>query len=281
MAGTMKTGVLWLVGTPIGNLGDIAPRTAQILQEADIIYCEDTRHSRPLLTHLGITGKSLVSFHEHNERDRINGILTRLADDQTVAVISDAGMPVISDPGQSLVAAVAAAGYRVSAAAGPNAALTALAISGLAADRFVFEGFLPAKGSARQQGLQAVAAEFRTCVLYESPHHLKKLLNDLADRCDSSRKIVLARELTKLHEEVWRGSLAEAIEYVNQVTPRGEYTVIVAGAPRLSPMVTDQEIVAALGRELTDGLSRRAAVDRVCAELGAPRKRVYSLALQL
>ncbi len=274
-------GQLILVATPIGNLGDLPTRAAETLTAADIICCEDTRHSRPLLSHLGITGKKLISLHEHNEVARSAMIIEQLGAGLSVAVISDAGMPVVSDPGQRLVAAVAAAGYCVTAVPGANAAIMALAVSGLPAERFAFEGFLPASGAERRQRLEAISQEARTIILYESPHRLKKTVSDLAKLSGPERQLVITRELTKLHEEVWRGSLTQAIEYVAAVPPRGEYTLVLEGARSSPVVVTDDQIIASLRQELASGVSRRSAVDAVAIGLGVPRKRVYGLALQI
>jgi len=281
MSAADATGSLVLVGTPIGNLGDIPARAAQVLAAAAVVYCEDTRHSRQLLTHLGISGKRLVSLHEHNEDGRMAAVLEALAAGQTVALVSDAGMPVISDPGQRLVAAARAAGFAVSAVPGPNAAIMALAISGLPAERFAFEGFLPVKASERRARISALAGERRTAILYESPHRVAKLVAELAAACGPERQIMLTRELTKRHEEVWSGGLAAAVDYLASTPPRGEYTVVLAGAAEVVAEVTDDAIMAALVRELAGGGSRRSAVEAVAIELGVPRKRVYALSLTL
>jgi 16S rRNA (cytidine1402-2'-O)-methyltransferase len=273
------TGTLILVATPIGNLGDISTRAAATLAQADIIYCEDTRRSRPLLTHLGISGQRLVALHQHNEAERVAKVLEQLAVGLNVVLISDAGMPVVSDPGQRLVAAAAAAGHLVTAVPGANAVLTALAISGLPAERFRFEGFLPARGRSRSQRLKSIAAETETVIVYESPQRVAKLVADLSTLTNPNRILAIARELTKLHEEVWRGRLSEAVAYFEQAPPRGEYTVVIAGAETTVPPVSDNEIITALKQELADGVSRRSAIDQVSQRFEVARKRVYALSL--
>jgi len=275
-------GRLVLVATPIGNLGDIAPRAAETLATADLICCEDTRRSRQLLTHLGITGQRLVSLHEHNEAARIEMVTEQLDAGLVVALISDAGMPVVSDPGQRLVAAVAAAGHTVTAVPGPSAAIMALAISGLPAERFGFEGFLPTQAGPRRERLQALAAESRTSVLYESPHRLAKTLAGLVAACGPQRQIVITRELTKLHEEVWRGSLETATQHVTAVAPRGEYTLVLAGAPEVTAsQPTDDAITELVQARLASGDTQRDAIAFAAGHLDVPRKRVYALALKL
>lgn len=274
-------GTLVLVATPIGNLGDISVRAAEALKAADIIYCEDTRRSRQLLTHLGIRGQKLASLHEHNEDARVAAVLEQLAAGQMAALVSDTGMPVIADPGRRLVAAVAGAGNQVTAIPGANAALMALAISGLPAERFAFEGFLPPSGSARTRRLEAVAESPQTTILYESPRRVARTLADLGRLCDPDRPVAITRELTKLHEEVWRGTLGAAQEYLDATPPRGEYTLVLGGATDTPELINDDKITTLLQEQLATGASRRSAVDRVTAELGVPRKRVYALALQL
>lgn len=273
--------MLVLVATPIGNLGDISPRAAETLAAADLICCEDTRHSRKLLSHLGIQKKPLLSLHEHNEDQRIAQVIDGLADGQTIAVISDAGTPVVSDPGQRLVAAVHAANYQVTAIPGPSAAVMALAVSGLPAERFSFEGFLPAKGAERRERLKLLVGAHQTTVLYESPHRLAKLLGELAADSEPTRKIVLARELTKLHEEIWSGALSEAVRHLASSSPRGEYTLVLEGIPATIEAVSDEMIRAALTTQHSLGQSGRRAIDEVTIQLGVPRKRVYAISLEL
>ena len=266
-----------LVGTPIGNLADLSPRAVDALGVADLICCEDTRRTGRLLEHAGIGRRPLLTVNDHTEVRAIGEVMARVARGERVAVVSDAGMPGISDPGERLVRAAVAEGHVVEVVPGPSAAVTALVASGLPAGRFAFEGFLPRKGSGRTERLSAVAADRRTVVLYEAPHRLARTLADLADACGSSRRVALARELTKLHEETWRGSLAEAVDHVSEVEPRGEFVVVLEGAPEAAE-ATDGEIVAALDAARRSGASTRDAVALVAEDLGVPKRRVYTLA---
>jgi 16S rRNA (cytidine1402-2'-O)-methyltransferase len=275
--GDRTGGVLVLVGTPIGNLGDLAPRAVDALRSADAICCEDTRRTGRLLQHAGVERPPLVVVNEHTEASEVSGVLARLGRGERVAVVSDAGMPGISDPGERLVRAAIAAGHPVEVVPGPSAGLAALVASGLAAGRFVFEGFLPRKGSGRAERLAAVAAEPRTVVLYEAPHRLARTVADLVDVCGTDRRVALARELTKLHEEVWRGSLAEAVAWVRAAAPRGEIVVVLEGAPPSEPP-DDGALVDALREELAAGATARDAARAVAARLDVPRRRVYDLA---
>lgn len=276
---TRVSGRVVLVATPIGNLGDLSPRATETLAAADVICCEDTRHTRKLLTAAGISGVALVAVHAHNEATMAARIVGRAQAGETVAVVSDAGMPGVSDPGQRVVAAAADAGVTVEVVPGPSAALAALVLSGLPSERFCFEGFLPRQGGPRRARLAEIAVEPRTVVVYESPHHLLRTLEDLAATLDGERPVALARELTKLHEEVWRGSLAGAVTRVREGEQRGEWVVVIGGVA--DPEVGDDEIGAALGAQLAAGAEPKAAVAAVTAALGVPRRRVYALALQL
>jgi 16S rRNA (cytidine1402-2'-O)-methyltransferase len=271
-------GSLVLVGTPIGNLGDLAPRAIDALAGADAVCCEDTRRTGKLLAHAGVERRPLIVVNEHTEDREIPRLLARLARGERVALVSDAGMPGISDPGERLVAAAVASGHPVEVVPGPSAALAALVVSGLPAGRFVFEGFLPRKGSGRAERLAAVAAERRTTVLYEAPHRLARTLAHLADACGPTRRVVVARELTKLHEEVWRGTLAEARDWAGDREPPGEMVLVLAGAPAAAPP-SDAEVVAALEAELAAGATARDAARSVAARLDVPRRRVYDLAI--
>jgi 16S rRNA (cytidine1402-2'-O)-methyltransferase len=272
-----RVGRLVLVGTPIGNLGDLTPRAVEALSVADLVCCEDTRRTGRLLQHAGIRARELRVVNDHTEDRAVDDVVERVGRGEVVAVVSDAGMPGISDPGERLVAAVAAAGQVIEVVPGPSAAITALVASGLPAGRFAFEGFLPRKGSARTERVAAVAAERRTVVLYEAPHRLARTLTDLSAACGGDRRVVLARELTKLHEEVWRGTLAAAVDHVGDVDPRGEYVVVLDGAPAPAE-VADEEIVQALDRARAAGASTRDAIAEVVAELGVAKRRVYALA---
>ena len=268
------TGRLVLVGTPIGNLGDLAPRAVQALAAADVVCCEDTRHSRKLLSHAGVRASRLVAVHEHNEREQAAAVVRWLDEGKVVAVITDAGLPGISDPGERLVRAAAGAGHVVEVVPGPSAALAGLVVSGLPADRFCFEGFLPRKGSGRGRRLAAVAAEERTTVLFEAPHRLAATLAELAAACGPDRPCSVARELTKLHEEVWRGTLAAAAARAAEGPTAGEHVIVVGGAPPAA--VTDEEVAAAVAESRAAGLSARDAAAEVAERLGVTRNRAYA-----
>lgn len=269
-----------MVATPIGNLGDLSPRAAEALAGADVVACEDTRHTRKLLTHAGITGRPLLAVHDQNEGERVPRVLGLLGQGRQVALVSDAGMPAVSDPGRLLVAEVIAAGHDVVVIPGPSAGVAALVASGLPTARWVFEGFLPRTGAERARRVAEVAAERRTIVLYEAPHRVRRTVEDLAAACGPGRRVALARELTKRHEEVWRGSLGEAAAHLAASEPRGEFVIVLDGAPEALP-AGDEEIEAALTARLEDGESRRRSVDAVAAELALPRRRVYDIALRL
>jgi 16S rRNA (cytidine1402-2'-O)-methyltransferase len=278
--GARTEGVLVLVGTPIGNLGDLAPRAVEALRSADAICCEDTRRTGRLLQHAGVERPPLVVVNQHTEAREVSGVVARLARGQRVAVVSDAGMPGISDPGERLVRAAVAAGHGVEVIPGPSAALAALVTSGLATGRFVFEGFLPRKGTARAERLAALAGEARTVVLYEAPHRLARTVADLAEACGGNRRVAIARELTKLHEEVWRGTLGDAMEWVRAASPRGEVVLVLEGAPAAVPP-GDDALVDALRDELAAGATARDAARTVATQLDVPRRRVYELATRL
>lgn len=274
------TGSLVLVGTPIGNLGDLPPRAVDALRGCALICCEDTRHTAKLLSHAGISGIRRAVANEHTEAARVDEVLNLLAAGHDVAVVTDAGMPGISDPGMHLVRAAVEAGYTVSAIPGPAALVMALVLSGLDTTRFVFEGFLPRSGRDRAERIAEVAAERRTVVLYEAPHRVERTITDLAAACGPQRRVALARELTKLHEDVWRGALTEAAAHLAATPPRGEYVVVLEGAPRAAAY-TDDQILDALRQALGRGADRRTAIAEVMASTGAPKKRVYDLALTL
>jgi len=273
------SGRLVLVGTPIGNLGDLAPRAVAALAAVDVVACEDTRRTGRLLQHAGVVAPRLLRLDEHTEVDRIGEILGLLADGRSVALCSDAGMPGVSDPGERLVRAVTAAGHPVEVVPGPSASLTALVGSGLPTGRFCFEGFLPRRGGARTARLAALAAEERTVVLFEAPHRVARTLGDLVVALGAEREVTIARELTKLHEEWWRGSLEEAVERVAAVEPRGEHVLVVAGAEP-SPDAGGDEIDEAVRAEIASGRSLRDAAAVVARRLGVPRRTVYERALR-
>lgn len=273
-------GVLVLVATPIGNLGDLSPRAVEALAAADAIACEDTRRSGRLLAHAGVTPRQLLVVNEHTEGRQVGQVLGRLGRGERVAVISDAGTPGVSDPGARLVRAAIDAGYRVEVIPGPSAAIAALVASGLPAGRFCFEGFLPRKGSDRTGRLKALAEERRTIVLFEAPHRLARTLADLAGAFGAGRRLAIARELTKLHEEIWRGTLGGAQEWVSAVPPRGELVLVIEGAPD-DAEPTDQEVATAVSAELASGATPRDAAAAVAARLGVPKRRAYRAAVDL
>ena len=271
------TGRLVLVATPIGNLGDLSPRAVETLSQSSLILCEDTRHSGKLLSHAGISGVRLAVCNEHTEHERSRDVLSLLDAGQTVTLITDAGTPGISDPGSRLVRAAVDAGHVVSAVPGPAAFVMALVISGFDTSRFVFEGFLPRSGRERASRLAAVAAESRTTVIYEAPHRVERTIADLAAACGGDRRVAMARELTKIYEAVWRGSLEAAVAHLGSTAPRGEYVIVVEGAPPRGE-VSDDEIRSALHLAL-EGHSRKDAVEAVVGQLEVPKRRVYDLAL--
>lgn len=273
-------GSLVLVATPIGNLGDLSTRAAEALRNAAMICCEDTRRTGKLLSHLGISGVRMVVANEHTEHGRIDEVLDLLAGGSTVVVVSDAGTPGISDPGERLVRAAIEHGHTVSAVPGPSADVMALVVSGLPTDRYVFEGFIPRSGTERTSRLREVAAESRTTVLYEAPHRLVRTLDDLRSACGDDRRVVLARELTKMHEEIWRGTIAEATQHVAAREPLGEYVLVLAGATPDAP-ADDDAIRQSLTAELSTGASRKSAVATVADGLGVAKNRVYDIALTL
>lgn len=273
-------GTLYVVGTPIGNLEDMTFRAIKILQSVDVIAAEDTRHTGKLLQHFQIKTPQL-SYHEHNRNDRLPELLSRLSDGKAIALVTDAGMPGISDPGYELVKACIEAGIEVVPIPGATAGITALSASGLPTDRFVFEGFLPASGRERQQRLESLQVESRTLIFYESPHRLRETLQDLAQYLAGNRNIVLARELTKLHEEFWRGSIEDAIAHYNQHEPKGEFTLIVAGAQVEQPVLSEEALKAELEQIMAQGVSRSQASRQLAQLTKLPRRQLYQLALAI
>lgn len=273
-------GSLVLVATPIGNLGDLSARARDVLGSADLVCCEDTRRTRILLSASGLPSnpRRLVSLHGHNELARIPEVLEHLRAGETVAVVSDAGTPAISDPGRRLVAAAVAEGFVVTAVPGPSSVLMAMSVSGLDCDRFSFEGFLPRKGGDRQRRLGALAGEERTAVVLEAPGRVAQLLTDLAAVC-GDRPVAVCRELTKLHEEVWRGSLGDAVAAFADREVLGEVVVVLGGAgPPEKP--GDAAIASAVEERLAAGDTPRQAADSVAAALGVARRRAYSIAIE-
>ncbi|HXY93693.1 MAG TPA: 16S rRNA (cytidine(1402)-2'-O)-methyltransferase [Acidimicrobiia bacterium] len=271
-------GALVLVATPIGNLGDLSPRAVDALRTADLIAAEDTRRTRALLTHAGVpAGGRLRAVHAHNERASAQMVVDAVAAGRRVAYVTDAGMPGISDPGARLVRACLDAQLAVEVVPGPNAALTALVVSGFRTDRFVFEGFLPRRGPARRVRLAALAAEPRTALLYEAPGRVAGTLQELLGVCGPLREVAVARELTKVFEEVWRGPLSDAAAHFASFEPRGEHVLVLGPAPA-PPAASDAEIDAHVQAALAEGLSTRDAAARVARDLGVPRRRVYDAA---
>jgi 16S rRNA (cytidine1402-2'-O)-methyltransferase len=268
---------LHLVATPIGNLADITLRAISVLARADVIYCEDTRHSRTLTAHYAITAP-LKPYHEHNADAMRPDILRTLGDRKAIALISDAGTPLVSDPGYKLVRAALADGHTVTSLPGPSAVLAALAQSGLPTDTFLFGGFLPNKLNARQSRLKELAAVPATLVFFEAPGRVEDTLDDLA-RLFPTREVAIARELTKLHEEVRGGSAAELATWARQAAPRGEFVILV-GPPSADAEASDAVVRAHLATALAEA-SLRDAVKAVSEGLSLPRTRVYDLAIAM
>ena len=274
-------GMLYLVPTPIGNLGDISIRCRETLEQADFIAAEDTRVSIKLLNHLGIK-KSLVSYYEHNKASKGSVIVERILAGETCALVSDAGSPAISDPGEDLVKQCAEAGITVCAIPGPCAVITALSISGQSTGRFCFEGFLSTAKKSRREHLENLANEHRTMVFYEAPHKLLSTLEDMASVFGADRPISLCRELTKLHEEVIRTTLGEAVEKYTQNAPKGEFVLVIAGAPELEAEVpTEADAASYVARLMAAGMTRKDAIKQTAKDLKLPKNVVYDAALQL
>ncbi len=281
----VEASTLYLVGTPIGNLADMSERAKKVLSEADFIAAEDTRNSMKLLSVFGIK-KELISYHEHNRRSAGERIADRLLSGESCALITDAGMPAISDPGEDLVRLCAERGIAVSVVPGPSAVISALALSALATSRFAFEGFLsPVKGE-RKKRLEAVRHEERTMVFYEAPHKLKSTLADMSEIFGKERRISLCREITKINEETLRFNIGEAIAYYEEREPRGEYVLVVEGAPEgekkeeLMPdfsLLSPEEHVAKYEDE---GLSRMDAIKKAAKERGMSKSELYKLLLK-
>ena len=273
-------GTLTLVPTPIGNLSDISPRCREALAEADFIAAEDTRVTLKLLNHLGLK-KPLVSYYEHNKEFSGKKILERILAGENCAQVSDAGSPAISDPGEDLVRLCAEHGVTVTAIPGPCAAITALSISGLPTGRFTFEGFLSTNKKNRAAHLQSLAGETRTMIFYEAPHKLEATLKDLLEAFGADRRISLCRELTKLHEEVLRLTLGEAVAYCAQQPPRGEYVLIVEGAAQTQAPEPSMEAALSRVAELIEsGLTRKDAVRQVSGETGLPKNALYEASVK-
>jgi 16S rRNA (cytidine1402-2'-O)-methyltransferase len=270
-------GTLYVVATPIGNLEDITARALRVLGTVDLIAAEDTRHSRKLLNHFGIH-TPLLSCHEHNEQQRLPHLLERLRDGESMALISDAGTPAIADPGYRLVCACHAAGIPVVPVPGPSALVTALSAAGVPTDRFVFEGYLPARAAARTACLQGLRDESRSAVLYETPHRLLATLAALIEIWGEGRPLVVARELTKLHEELFRGTAGEALSHFGAAPVRGELVLIL---PPVAPAKATVDVAGELRRLMKGGMARSAAVREVAQRCGVPRSEVYRISLAI
>jgi 16S rRNA (cytidine1402-2'-O)-methyltransferase len=273
-------GRLDVVATPIGNLRDLSPRAQEALASADVVAAEDTRHTRGLLQSIGVS-RPLVSLHTHNETSRVPELLARLAAGETVALVSDAGTPLLSDPGYELVSEAARAGYEVRVLPGPSAITAALAVAGLPTDRFCFEGFLPARSSERRAHLAELARELRTLVFFEAPHRIEECLADIADVLGAQRNAAVARELTKAHETIYRGTVGSLLERAKSEAnfARGEITLVVQGTAASEEKVDSQLLqraVSLLVRELPPGRAAALAAQLV----GARRSDAYELALR-
>ena len=271
--GDRTTGTLYLVGTPIGNLADMTERARTTLGSVDLVAAEDTRRTRALLTSLGVHAR-LVSFHDANERERVQRLLSELRAGRDVAVVSDAGMPGLSDPGFRLVRACADAGIEVRVVPGPSAVVSALVGSGLPADRFAFEGFLPRRAGERRSRLEALASEPRTLVFFESPRRLAATLREVADAL-GDRRLAVARELTKVHEEVVRGRATEVLRRFEEQEPRGEIVLVVEGATEARPAVSAEELAAEAAELAAGGMRARDAARDVARRHGASANEVY------
>lgn len=270
-------GRLVVVGTPIGNLGDMSERAVKALTQADVIACEDTRRTATLLRAAGIERTQLVVSNDHTEAQTAPGLVKRMLAGEVVAIVTDAGMPSISDPGTGLVSSAADAGIEITVVPGPTAASAALALSGLSSGRWVFEGFLPRKGSARAERLAEVAQEQRTVVIYEAPHRMVRTIDDLRSLCDATRDVAIGRELTKLHEECFRGNLEQTAQWLVDHEPRGEFVIVLGGAEP-PPEPTDEDLDVALAAARVDGSTTRDAVASVAERFGVSKRRVYDLA---
>ena len=269
-------GTLYLVATPIGNLSDLSERAVKVLSEVDFVAAEDTRNSMRLLTHLGIS-KPMVSYFEHNKRERGEQIVERLQSGESCALVTDAGTPAISDPGEDIVALCAEAGIPVSSIPGPCAAIVALTLSGLPTGRFCFEGFLPTENKERRTRLERLAGEDRTMIFHEAPHKLKATLDDMTAAFGEDRRISLCRELTKLNEEAMRTTLGEAVAYYEANAPRGEYVLVVEGRPEDTAPIdwSGTDIAAHVESYITSGMSKKDAIKAVARDRGVHKSVIY------
>jgi len=277
----LTAGTLYVVATPLGNLGDLSIRASEVLSRVPVVAAEDTRRTRGLLSHLNAR-PTLISFHAHSAEHRLESILEILASGRDVAVVTDAGTPSVSDPGPDLVAEARAAGYTVVPIPGPSAVATVLSAAGLAADRYLFLGFIPRKGRERTRLLSRAAAEEWSVVFFEAPPRLVALLEDLIPLAGASRIAVVGRELTKIHEEIRSATLGELVDHFRAVPPRGELTVVLQGTgePTSEPDRTEDAVDQATTL-LADGLTRREVVQRLTQSLGLPRNEAYKLVMEL
>lgn len=279
----VSASTLYLVATPIGNLSDISERAIKVLSEVDFIAAEDTRNSMRLLTHFGIS-KPLVSYYEHNKRERGEEIVSRLIEGESCALITDAGMPAISDPGEDLVRLCAERGVSVTAVPGACAMINALTLSALSTSRFVFEGFLPVQKKQRKERVEALVREERTFILHEAPHKLRTTLSELCDALGGERKIAICRELTKLNEEILRTTLAEACKIYSEREPRGEYVLVIEGGVN-NPIrdiseASPEELKKEVETLCNGGMSKNQAIKTVAASHGIARNALYSLLIE-
>ena len=276
----VNSGTLYIVGTPIGNLEDTTFRAIKTLQEVDLIAAEDTRHTSKLLQHFQILTPQL-SYHQHNEQSRIPELIEKLNQGKAIALVTDAGMPAISDPGYELVKVCVEANISVVPIPGVTASITALCASGLPTNKFIFIGFLPTKIKLREEQLEKLSNSLETVVLYESPYKLLQTLEDLAKMLGGNRKIVLARELTKLHEEFWRGTVGQAIIYYQNNQPKGEFTLVIAGAEPELPVLSENTIKQELQELFAQGISRSQASRQLSQKINLSRRKIYQIALKI
>ena len=273
------TGTLVLVATPIGNLSDMSTRAIETLRSSDLVACEDTRRTGLLLQHFGITGKRMLRVDAHTEDKSSQEIINCLLEGSTVAMVTDAGMPSISDPGERLVRKVIESGHRVTVIPGPSAPISALVVSGFSTQRWCMEGFLPRKGESRLKRLKEIAEEERTVILFESPHRLAATLKDLLEECGATRQVAVVRELTKVHEEIFRGSLEESLKWAEK-SIKGEI-VIVLEAGTITSEIDDERLETVLKEILAGGVSTKDAAEEASRRLNVSRRRAYSTALDL
>ena len=277
---TYSSGILYLVATPIGNLADMTFRAVETLQNADLIAAEDTRHTGKLLKHYGVKTPT-ISYHQHNHQARVTELIEKLTTGANIALVTDAGTPAISDPGYHLVTACIEAKITIVPIPGAIAGVNGLIASGLNTERFAFEGFLPPKKKQKENLLQSLSSEKRTLIFYEAPHRLQKTLGDFARTFGENRPITLARELTKLHEEFWRGTIAEAIDFYQQKQPKGEYTIIVAGNDESEMLeLSPEEIKQELKTLMDNGMSKSEASKYLAKQTNLSRREIYQLSIE-